>query len=109
MSKLNQGRMRRFLPLFAMLLSPAFVSCGAKPQPNLSLTAPVPESLREKCPRAKADFVSVGDLGVFAIKEDADISICEAKKDAAVAILDAYNKAAAEVAQQLKPRHWWPW
>jgi hypothetical protein len=40
------------------------------------------------------------------VNQEAALSICDGKREALVSIADAYNKAVAE---QLKPKKWWPW
>ena len=65
------------------------------------------ESLRRPCPRPAADFATLGDLGAFAVKQQAALSVCEAMKTALVQTIDVHNAAAASLARPAR-RKWWP-
>lgn len=90
-----------FLILGFVIVGPLLLSGCAKPAPVL--TIPVPQSLREACPKADPEPVkTVGDLAAYSIQQEANLMICEARKDSAIAIIDAH----ADATQQPK-RPWW--
>lgn len=106
-SKPLLGLLRPFLLPFAPLLLLPLASCAGKPPPLTSLVIPVAQSLREPCPRPAAEFVTVGDLAAFTVRQEAAISICDARRGAAVATIDAANAMQAQLAKALKPKPWW--
>jgi hypothetical protein len=69
----------------------------------------VAQSLRQPCPRPPADFATFGDLGAFAIKQEAALSVCEAMKTALVQTIDVHNAAVSQLAAKPPRRKWWPW
>lgn len=62
---------------------------------------PVPETLREPCVGPSTDgVVTVGDLAMFSVRQEAVIAVCDAKRAGAVALIDQRNRLA-------KPKPWW--
>lgn len=74
------------------VLGPLALS-GCAPRPVPALTIPVPESLREPCPRPDpAKVATVGDLAAFSIEQEAALGVCDVRRAAAVQIIDAANE-----------------
>jgi hypothetical protein len=106
-SKPLLGLLRPFLLAFGLLPLTLLPGCAGKPPLPMGLKIPVAQSLREPCPRPEAEFVTVGDLAAFTVRQEAAISICDARRGAAVATIDAANAMQAQFAKALKPKPWW--
>jgi hypothetical protein len=79
----------------------ALTGCATQPGP---VVINLPQTLRAPCDRAEVGpLASVGDLGSFAVRQEAALSVCDGRREAVVAIVDGYTAAT-------KPRRWRiPW
>jgi len=101
MSKLPSEPKHRFRPLWALLCVLGSTGCASQPG---AVTINLPASLRAPCDRAEVGpLATVGDLGSFAVRQEAALSICDGRREAIVAIVDGHKRATDP------PRFRWPW
>ena len=80
-----------FRPLWALPFVLALTACATQPGP-VQIT--LPESLRSPCDRAEiGPLATVGDLGSFAVRQEAALSVCDGRRSAIVAIVDGHKRA----------------
>lgn len=84
--------------LGSVMLMWGLSGCSAKT--SLQLQIPVPQTLREECPRPELAVETVGDLAAFSVRQEAAISVCNERRRALTEIIDAANERPPKVA-------WW--
>ena len=91
MSSNPKVRRNPFRPLCGALCLLALTACATQPGP-VQIT--LPESLRSPCDRAEiGPLATVGDLGSFAVRQEAALSVCDGRRSAIVAIVDGHKRA----------------
>lgn len=95
--KVRNNLFRLLSPLLCGL---ALTGCATQPG---AVTINLPASLRAPCDRAEVGpLATVGDLGSFAVRQEAALSVCDGRREAIVAIVDGY-------AEVTRPKRRWPW
>ena len=96
----HKVRNNPFRPLSPLLCVPVLMACASQPG---AVMINIPQSLRAPCDRAEVGpLATVGDLGSFAVRQEAALSVCDGRRSAIVAIVDGY-------AEVTRPKRRWPW